>query len=346
MDTGVDLGGRSVRVASGATLDLSGGGELLGAGFVSGRGGSTDARYNPLVRFDEEGRFDLPGLADNPIYAIVPGVQRIAPVAAEGGAVDPLVGQQISIGSGVPGLSAGTYTLLPSTYALLPGAYRVELNGQAGLGRAAPTQLMRSGSWSLAGQLSLVGTGVRDELFRQVLLTPADVLRRHSQYNETSYSDFAMADAARRGIPRPMLPVDARSLRLDLLAGGGADALAFDGTGLFQAARGGYGGSLVVLGNNQRIEIVGAGAQASEGFQGVTLRADDLNAFGAARMVIGSTPAVLYGQGGNYVTFDITDGAQSIVLRNGAELAAPEVFLLANRPGRRSALNKVPPLSP
>ncbi|MBG6489343.1 filamentous hemagglutinin family protein [Pseudomonas aeruginosa] len=340
MDTGVDLGGRSVRVASGATLDLSGGGELLGAGFVSGRGGSTDARYNPLVRFDEEGRFDLPGLADNPIYAIVPGVQRIAPVAAEGGAVDPLVGQQISIGSGVPGLSAGTYTLLPSTYALLPGAYRVELNGQAGLGRAAPTQLMRSGSWSLAGQLSLVGTGVRDELFRQVLLTPADVLRRHSQYNETSYSDFAMADAARRGIPRPMLPVDARSLRLDLLAGGGADALAFDGTGLFQAARGGYGGSLVVLGNNQRIEIVGAGAQASEGFQGVTLRADDLNAFGAARMVIGSTPAVLYGQGGNYVTFDITDGAQSIVLRNGAELAAPEGFLLANRPGEAISLEQ------
>ncbi|WP_129373953.1 filamentous hemagglutinin family protein [Pseudomonas aeruginosa] len=340
MDTGVDLGGRSVRVASGATLDLSGGGELLGAGFVSGRGGSTDARYNPLVRFDEEGRFDLPGLADNPIYAIVPGVQRIAPVAAEGGAVDPLVGQQISIGSGVPGLSAGTYTLLPSTYALLPGAYRVELNGQAGLGRAAPTQLMRSGSWSLAGQLSLVGTGVRDELFRQVLLTPADVLRRHSQYNETSYSDFAMADAARRGIPRPMLPVDARSLRLDLLAGGGADALAFDGTGLFQAARGGYGGSLVVLGNNQRIEIVGAGAQASEGFQGVTLRGDDLNAFGAARMVIGSTPAVLYGQGGNYVTFDITDGAQSIVLRNGAELAAPEVFLLANRPGEAISLEQ------
>ncbi|HFH4694385.1 TPA: filamentous hemagglutinin family protein [Pseudomonas aeruginosa] len=340
MDTGVDLGGRSVRVASGATLDLSGGGELLGAGFVSGRGGSTDARYNPLVRFDEEGRFDLPGLADNSIYAIVPGVQRIAPVAAEGGAVDPLVGQQISIGSGVPGLSAGTYTLLPSTYALLPGAYRVELNGQAGLGRSAPTQLMRSGSWSLAGQLSLVGTGVRDELFRQVLLTPADVLRRHSQYNETSYSDFAMADAARRGIPRPMLPVDARSLRLDLLAGGGADALAFDGTGLFQAARGGYGGSLVVLGNNQRIEIVGAGAQASEGFQGVTLRADDLNAFGAARMVIGSTPAVLYGQGGNYVTFDITDGAQSIVLRNGAELAAPEVFLLANRPGEAISLEQ------
>ncbi|WP_197488230.1 filamentous haemagglutinin family protein [Bordetella ansorpii] len=336
LETGVDLGGVSVRVASGATLDLSGGGELRGAGFISGRGGSTDARYNPLVRVDKDGRFSLPGLADNPIYAIVPGVQRTSPVAAEEGAVDPLVGQQISIGSGVPGLPAGTYTLLPSTYALLPGAYRVELNGEAGLGRAAPTQLMRSGSWSLAGQLSLAGTGVRDELYRQVLLTPADALRRHSQYNETSYSDFARADAARRGIPRPMLPVDARSLRLKLSAGGGADALAFDGTGLFQAASGGYGGSLVVTADRQRIEIVGARAQASEGFEGVTLRADDLNAFGAARMVIGSTPTVLYGQDGNYVTFDITNTVRSIVLRNGAELAAPEVFLLASRPGEEA----------
>ena len=148
MDTGVDLGGRSVRVASGATLDLSGGGELLGAGFVSGRGGSTDARYNPLVRFDEEGRFDLPGLADNPIYAIVPGVQRIAPVAAEGGAVDPLVGQQISIGSGVPGLSAGTY---PVAVDLRPAARRVpgrtQRPGRAGTGSARSSCAAAPGRW-------------------------------------------------------------------------------------------------------------------------------------------------------------------------------------------------------
>ncbi|WP_434064115.1 hypothetical protein, partial [Pseudomonas aeruginosa] len=176
---------------------------------------------------------------------------------------------------------------MPSTYALLPGAYRVELNGQAGLGRSAPTQLMRSGSWSLAGQLSLVGPGARDEPFRQVLLTPADVLRRHSQYNETSYSDFAMADAARRGIPRPMLPVDARSLRLDLLAGGGADALAFDGTGLFQAARGGYGGGLGGLGKNQRDGGVGAGARGAGGWQGGGRGAGGVTAPGGGRWGVG-----------------------------------------------------------
>ncbi|MGH8408641.1 MAG: hemagglutinin, partial [Pseudomonas sp.] len=75
LSVGVILGGQSVQVQPEATLDLSGGGELLGAGFVSGRGGSTDARYSPLVQFGANGGFVLPGLGTNPIYAIVPGVQ-------------------------------------------------------------------------------------------------------------------------------------------------------------------------------------------------------------------------------------------------------------------------------
>ena len=39
----------------------------------------------------------------------------------------PLPGETITIGAGVPGLAAGTYTLLPAYYALLPGAFRVEV---------------------------------------------------------------------------------------------------------------------------------------------------------------------------------------------------------------------------
>ena len=31
-----------------------------------------------------------------------------------------------------------------------------------------------------------------------LLFTPGDVLRRHAQYNETSYNAFLLADAARR----------------------------------------------------------------------------------------------------------------------------------------------------
>lgn len=55
--TGITLAFRDVDAAPGALLDLSGGGELAGAGFVSGRGGSTDARYFPLVRNTPDGGF-------------------------------------------------------------------------------------------------------------------------------------------------------------------------------------------------------------------------------------------------------------------------------------------------
>ena len=61
--TGITLAFRDVDAAPGALLDLSGGGELAGAGFVSGRGGSTDARYFPLVRNTPDGGFFLPARA-------------------------------------------------------------------------------------------------------------------------------------------------------------------------------------------------------------------------------------------------------------------------------------------
>src|SRR5690606_31968413 len=125
----VEINTGSVSVEEGAILDLSAGGELLGAGFIPGRGGSSDARFSPLIRVTKEGVV-FPELATNPVYAIVPGVvSGYAPADPTPGVVAPLAGQQITIGDGVPGLAAGTYTLMPSTYALLPGAFRVEING-------------------------------------------------------------------------------------------------------------------------------------------------------------------------------------------------------------------------
>ncbi|MGC5703345.1 filamentous hemagglutinin family protein [Pseudomonas sp. NFXW11] len=334
LSVGVILGGKSVKVLPEATLDLSGGGELLGAGFISGRGGSTDARYNPLVQIGTNGGLVLPGLATNPIYAIVPGGQPdYAPVAPEGGAVDPLIGQQITIGTGVPGLAAGTYTLMPSTYALLPGAFRVEINGLAGQGSEAATQQLRNGSWSTAGRLSIANTGISNSIANQLILTSADTLRRYSQYNETGYAQFALADAARLGVPRPLLPVDAKTLKLALKPGAGTDAFSFQGIGRFEAAVGGYGGTVALLNTAAGgIEVVSAGRPASSGFGGVTLHAESLNALGASRLLLGGLTVVKYGQGGNYIT--LAEGVNaprgSITLREGVVLAAPEVFLVSN----------------
>lgn len=330
INIGVILGGKSVEGQEGSVLDLSGGGDLLGAGFISGRGGSTDARFNPLVQIGTNGGFTLPGLSSNPVYAIVPGNQsQYAPVSPEGGAVDPRVGQQITIGAGVPGLAAGTYTLMPSTYALMPGAFRVEVNGLAGQGLSTGAQQMRNGSWTTAGVLSVANTGQRDSLSSQVILTSGDVLRRYSQYNETSYAQFAVADAARLGVPRAVLPVDAKTLKLSLAPGAGDQAFSFKGIGKFAPQTGGYGGTVAVTAiANKALEVVADGSGATAGFEGVSLNAESLNALNASRQVIGGQFSVIYGQGGNYISPQKV--SSSVILREGATLAAPEVFLLSS----------------
>ncbi|MFD4838738.1 filamentous hemagglutinin family protein [Achromobacter sp. NPDC058515] len=325
--TGITLAFRDVDALPGSVLDLSGGGELTGAGFVSGRGGSTDARYSPLVRIDPNGGFTLPGLESNPVYAIVPGAQPgYAPVGGEAGASAPGIGRQITLGAGVPGLPAGTYTLMPSTYALLPGAFRVEINGGAAAGAATAPVRMRNQSWAASGTLSTAGAGVADSLASPVILTPANVLRTYSQYNEMSYASFVRADAVTRGVPRAMLPADARTLRLAIHAGSqDGQALSFEGLANFKAAQGGFGGAAALNGGSSQVEILAAGQAPTAGYSGVSVEADALTALGASRLVIGSLPVVMYGQGGRFYTFQ--GAANSATLRAGAQLAAPEVLI-------------------
>ncbi len=193
---------------------------------------------------------------------------------------------------------------------------------------------MRNGSWSAAARLGIAHTTIGDTLFRQAILTPAEVLRSYSQYNETSFNQFIVSDAARLGVPRAMAPADARTLLLALTSntGAGVDAFRFDGIGRFDAAKGGYGGTVAVFagsgGPESQIEIVGGGAKATAGFEGVTLNADALNAMGASRLMLGGLQYVTYGPGGRIVMFGT--GTNSLTLRQGAVLSAPEVFLLAD----------------
>ncbi|MEG2030516.1 MAG: filamentous hemagglutinin N-terminal domain-containing protein, partial [Janthinobacterium sp.] len=334
LKVGLVMTSRAVEVQPGAVLDLSGGGQLLGAAFVAGRGGSTDARYHPLVQTRASGGFILPELAGNPVYAIVPGTQApLAPADGERGASVPVSGQQVTIGAGVPGLPAGSYTLLPSTYALLPGAFRVEINGQAGIAPAAPNA-MRNGSWAASGRLSVAGTGIGDALSRQLIVTPASVLRSYSQYRETSYADFVRADAARLDVPRAMLEADARTMTVQLMPGNG-DAIDFhfQGQARFQPADKGHGGTLAFPMDGGHLEVLAAAGQASADIGTVSLRAADVNAVGAARLSLGNLPVVRYGQGGKLLDFSTGRAAGAISVRDGASLSAAEVLLVANSSG-------------
>ncbi|MCK9917129.1 filamentous hemagglutinin family protein, partial [Microbacteriaceae bacterium K1510] len=324
--TGVVLAGKSFNVAAGALIDLSGGGDVRGGGFISGRGGSVDVLATALANANPGYGYSSKG---NQVYAIVPGAQRYAPIDTGAGAA-PGIGRTITIPEGVPGLKAGTYTLMPARYALMPGAYRVEIGGTTT--RPYGAIAAGNGSWLVSGYQGVANTGVKDTLPTQMIVTPGDTVRTYSQYNETGYADFLVADAVRLGAARPILPIDGKTLYLNYAVQPSttAPALVFDGKALFTPAEEGYGGILRVDGNNFgkiNLEIVASGAPHTAGF--VSIEADELNAIGAVRMSLGSFQNFIRDL--NYIA---TGGfTNSLVVRAGAKLQAPEIFLGATQGG-------------
>ncbi|MBF3074264.1 hypothetical protein HKT25_32680, partial [Pseudomonas aeruginosa] len=85
----------------------------------------------------------------------------------------------------------------------------------------------------------------------QALITAGTAVRKYSQYNEQSYSDFLIANVTQFGAVRPLLPADGKTLVIAFempSTSPAAEALSFDGTTLFQAGQGGFAGQLVTRG--------------------------------------------------------------------------------------------------
>lgn len=326
LQDGIVFGHARLTAESGALIDVSGGGELLGAGFVSGRGGSVDVLRTPLANANPANAFSS---ADAQVYAIVPGMHNApAPVSPDAGAGQPGIGRQITLTEAVGDLAPGTYTLMPSNYALLPGAYRVEL-GSTMSGLVPPAVGLPAGSISASGYLGVANTDIRDALPTSITLTSGEAVRSHSQYNETRYAKFAIDDAKRFGALRPRLERDAQSVQIDFGKATG-DVLDFDGLANLQGAEGGLSGNLFVTGG-QDIEIKARGAQATDGM--ASFDAEDLSAFGAGAMVVGGLFGLVQGQdpddgnapNGPRILFRADPN--DIVVRDGATLKAGQLFL-------------------
>ncbi|MGY3608185.1 MULTISPECIES: filamentous haemagglutinin family protein [unclassified Bradyrhizobium] len=314
--SGITLDGQSVNVASGAILDMSGGGTLSGAGFVSGRGGSVNVLGTPLANANPATPVSK---ASDKVYAIVPGyASSYAPIAPENGAGDPVVGQQVTIPAGVPGLPAGTYTLLPSNYALLPGAYRVELGGSSTNSITSPASV-GNGTYVASVSTGIANTAIKSSLPVTALITSGASVRNYSQYNEQSYSDFQIANVTQFGGVRPLLPADGKALQVKVEAPSSPatrSALTFDGTALFQGAQGGIAGQALLQGVGE----IYADAPTA-GFTSGSVRAADLNALGAPRLMVNGYDGIVNGA----IVFQ---GGSDIVIRDGVTLRAGEIFLV------------------
>lgn len=325
---GIVFGNSTLTAEEGAVLDVSGGGELTGAGFVGGRGGSVDVLRHALA--DANPSYGQSG--DNQVYAIVPeSAAFYAPVAPDEGAGAPAVGRRITLDRAIGGLAAGTYVLMPSTYALLPGAYRVEIGARAGVDTAVVAQ--NSGSYIAQGYLSTAATGVRDALPSTLIVTPAAAVRRLSYYDETTYAAFATSQAAIFGYSQPRTERDAMNIRLNLRPLG--DVLDFRGVARLNGAKDGRGGGVFITGGPSfapaPIEVRPDGMIASADV--VSLSDRDLVGLGSGTLVLGGSYdlVTVYEAGATIGMAVAIDGGGPVIVRRGTNLRAGDIFLTGSQ---------------
>ena len=147
----VTLNSDKITISSGAKVDVSGGGDLYAYEWVPGAGGTKDALANT---------------ASN-LFAIVP-----APHDAEllnGSTLKP--GDSVYL-SGIAGLPAGFYALLPPRYALLPGAYLIsQVPGYSNL-VPGNTVTLSDGTPVTAGYYSFANTRLRGTSYSGFAIYP------------------------------------------------------------------------------------------------------------------------------------------------------------------------------
>jgi hypothetical protein len=298
----VELRAQDVDVQAGATVDVSGGGDLLGYAFLEGNGGSRD------VLASEEAFAILPGRIGNG-FAPLDGAPELA-----NGKLG--VGDSISL-KGVPGLADGTYTLLPARYALLEGGLLVRPLGRstATLLSTAPEAFVApDGSIVAAGRRTVSGTSIEAPGWERFQVLDRAAFGAHSELVTTSFDATARALAGEAGVG-VRTPADAGGVVLDA-----SGTLALHGAGRFAAPQGRLLGTFDVAA--ERIAVVGPGVAGPAGY--LTLEVDALNRFGAGSLLLGGTRAA--GAAGTSVSVKATDVKVDTA---GAGWVGPEIILAA-----------------
>lgn len=324
----ISLNGSSVTVDGAAKLDLSGGGDLYAYEFIAGEGGSVDV-LSPA---------NLPAAA-HPVgttvytYAILPTLgSPFAPV-------DPQYDQGSAVGanqtitlSGIPGLAAGTYALLPARYALLPGAYAIQVvQSNSGIPMGAAVA-QPNGAYEVAARFGVAGTSIESSLTSTVLVASDPIVRTESQYTDTYANAFFTAAAVSSNTVAPRLPADAGQLSLSATTGLVLDGSIDFATGSFvsgTSATGapvtqqGLGGDVAITAQN--ILVVDAGVKPAPVPAGtVELNVQQLDNLNANTLILGASASTT--AAGEQLNLGAT---QSVELKNTTALSAPEIILAA-----------------
>ena len=315
----INLIGANVSVSKGASVDLSGGGDLYAYEWIEGPGGSTD------VLAPSTGTYQ---------YAILPTLGSLfSPIDAQYQQGSAATGNQTIYLSGVPGLAAGTYALLPARYALLPGGYAIEVVKNDSDLTPGSTAQQAEGGYLVAARFGVAGTSVLDSRTSTVLVAPGAVVNTQSQYTATYGNAFFSSAATAAGTATPSLPADAGALQIAATANVLLNGSINFAPGSFVSGTDASGAPITVQGRGGNVSIqapsilvVDSVASGGSGNSGaLQLGAESLDNLGAQTLTLGA--AVQNTTAGEQVTVSTTE---SIELDNpGVALKAPQIILAA-----------------
>jgi filamentous hemagglutinin len=345
----VSVSGDQVVMASGAIVDIRGGGDLLASRWVPGNGGSVDllgsaesawgssveyeagdlVSYNGQTwsaRVGNSGQTPVVGSSWTKVaesFAIIPTSSlQYAPFLAfnTGANADALAGDagyvsaSLKVGDtitldGSTGVPAGTYTLLPRRYALMEGAYLVTPLSTTGNGVVTNADGTQQVSGYLGNRFSTPDVAAETRVRFEI--ASSSVVRQRAQYDTFKASTFLAKLATTSGTGAVQeLPQDA-------------------GYASF------HGNSALTLAGVLRTEAPGLGAKvdissfasihlgSSASGSGVQLDTSTLTSWNAESLLIGG---IRHTQSDGTTSLDVR--AQDLTLsNNGSTLSAGEVIL-------------------
>lgn len=307
----VSASGANVTLASGATVDVSGGGDLSGYQWTPGTGGTVDVLANTQT----------PGL-----YAILPSLMgQTAPYDPMMWAGSNLAPNQDVYLSGGGGLAAGLYPLLPARYGLLPGAFLVSVVSGSQDFQPGVAAQSSNGFPIVSGYFTFGTTGIGSTRTSGILVEPGSYAQTLAAYTNVYGSGFFGSAANSSAATTPAIPSSPVTADAGIFAVSAQNG--FNALGSVNGAPGQGGTGATIEINSPEIEI-DPSVTANSSTGGLThLSSAVLDSWDAGRLWIGleTEPNSSSGQSGN--SFAVS--ASSVAVTSGSNLSADEIILAA-----------------
>lgn len=309
----LDAGDGQVTVASGAQLDLSAGGQLVGWEFVPGPGGSRDIFH---------------GTFESGTFAVVPSVKGLGGIDPDllalsglngSGLSDSVLGaaasRQITFGEGGP-VPAGTYTILPARYALLKGGFLIRQASTSIPLQVGQSQTLNTGAVRVGAQVGVLGQAMPAAPSATFEVLTREQALRFSEISTTTFDGLVNAQAERAGVEPARRAMDAGTL--DLVA----KRVSLEGDLAFRRAQGGRGGELNIA--SDKVQVGGSAATANA--DTLVLDVGQLNRTGVDSLLIGGRRSGQAADGNRRV--DVSASEVVVAAQAGEALVLADVILV------------------